>query len=143
MSDKSPIQFFLQNTEVLLFFSPSLTVAKVKFIREIVSNGSGVLVYECRVLTNYTVSCAVPPLQVGQKIFLYTDMTSDCKCPVFTSTLTLGMDYLVGGHYGTDGKWRLRTKKPSGGCILSKWKTKYEDKLEGWLKRAKPVSCSG
>lgn len=117
-------------------FSIHFAVAKVKLTNTTVVEGK--VAHVARVLQNYTLSCEVPKLLIGEEVILQTDLTPNCPCP--KSSVELGKDYVVGGHYEPRNQvWHLRTSKGSKGCILGKWRPqKYNARLQGFVDAAKP-----
>lgn len=104
----------------------------------------GHVVYTVEIIKEYKISCE--PLLEDNVTTVHTQQPLECRGDSAETSdcvyMEIGKDYMIVGHYGREGEWLLKDQKGTGGTVVSPWITKYEDKMDTWLKKVRPVEDS-
>lgn len=98
------------------------------------------VVYDVTVHKEYQISCR-PPLDDGETTTIHMETPMECLTGDYgcrAMNIGTNYEYLVVGTTNGDGEWLLKDSKGSGGCAISEWIPKYDDKMHKWVDKAFP-----
>ena len=98
------------------------------------------VVHDVTVLKEYQISCRLP-VPDGENTTIHMETPMEClEGDYGCRAMAVGNDhrYLVVGTTTSDGKWLLRDSKGSGGCAISEWIPKYDEKMDKWASKSVP-----
>ena len=123
-----------------LISTPAAAQISVLAMREEGEGADRHVVYDVTVLKEYQISCR-PPVGDGENTTIHMETPLECLEGDFgCRSMAVGRDrrYLVVGTITSDGEWLLKDSKGSGGCAISEWIPKYDEKMHKWASKAVP-----
>ena len=122
----------------MLFSTPTAADIRVLAMREEGEQADRHVVYDVTVLKEFQISCRLP-VEDGENTTIHMQTPSEClEGDYGCRSMTVGSRYLVVGSTTEDGEWLLKDSKGSGGCAISEWIPKYDEKMEKWASKSVP-----
>lgn len=128
---------------MLFVYSPVAAHISVLAMREEGEGAEKHVVYDVTVLKEYQISCR-QPVHNGAVTTIHMETPMQClegNHGCRSMAVGRGHQYLVVGTTTSDGKWLLKDSKGSGGCAISEWILKYEQKMDKWASKSVPLDC--